>query len=163
LYIGHQRRAFGQVSSTLKERGQREPWPRGWRGIGRVFAAQEQALQTLGQVLAVQGLGQVRRWRQRQDLAHACAVVAAAHQDERQRGRTVLLAQAAQNAQAVDPWQLPVSDDQIVGVTRQQLQGLPSLVTGVHPGIATHARQDLFKQLPGRWIGLGDQHTRYSR
>ncbi|MNG27884.1 hypothetical protein D3C84_1130610 [compost metagenome] len=74
----------------------------------------------------------------------------------------MLLAKATQDRQAINPRQLPIGDYQVVGILRQQIQSLFAVATSVHPSIAAHTRQHLFKQLAGRRIGLGDQHAGYS-
>ncbi len=73
----------------------------------------------------------------------------------------MLLAKATQDSQAINTRQLPIGDDQVVRIMCQQILGLLPVAAGVHSGIAAHARQHLLKQLPGRRVSLGDQHTRY--
>ena len=163
LHVSHQRRTVCQLTTTLQIHRQRHARRQRRHLTGHLFTrVQQQVLQTLGQVFHVQGFGQVRRGRQRQSFAHAGAVVAAAHQNERQRRIALALAHIAQNIQAIDAGQLPVNDHQVVRIFRQQVQRLLAIGAQVQPRVAAHIQQHLLEQVAGPGVGLGNQHSRCS-
>jgi hypothetical protein len=136
LHVGHQRRAIGQFAATLQEHRQGHARRQRRHFARHLFPASSSNPCSAGQAFHVQRFGQVGRGASGR-LAHAGAVVAAAHQDERQRRIAFALAHAAQHIQAIDTGQLPVDDHQIVRL-RQQLQRL--LAVGTHPAVRHSAR-----------------------
>ncbi|MNL37714.1 hypothetical protein D3C87_1598740 [compost metagenome] len=164
LHVGHQRCAISQFASALQENRQGHA-RRQRRPIAQYLLAsiEQQTLQTPGQACHVQGFGQIGRRRQRQGLAHAGTVVTAAHQNEWQWRITFALANTAQHIQAIDAGQLPVNDHQVVGIFREQAQCFLTIGTQIQPYVAAHAQQYLLEQVTGPGVGLGNQHTRYSR
>ncbi|MNN13314.1 hypothetical protein D3C81_1263430 [compost metagenome] len=141
LHIGQQGRAVCQLTPTLQEGRQGHTWGQRRHIAGdRLPGAQQQALQAKRQALHVQRLGQVRRGRQRDRLAHAGTVVAVTHQNKRQRRMTAALAHTAQQTQAIDSRQLAIGNYQVVGLLGQQLQGLLAVGTQVQPCVAAHVQ-----------------------
>ena len=162
LHIGHQRRAVGLLTASLEKHRQRHTRRQRRHFAEHLFPGiEQQPLQTLGQAFHVQRLGQIRRRRQRNRFAHAGAVVAAAHQNERQRRIAFALPHAAQHVQTIDAGQLPVDDSEVIRHFAKQRHRLLTIGAQIQPRIATHVQQHLFEQVARPRVGLGNQHSGY--
>ncbi|MNP21598.1 hypothetical protein D3C76_1142220 [compost metagenome] len=163
LHIGQQRTAIGRGPASFEKTRQGHARLQRRHRTGDVFTdLEQQLLQAMTQGVHVQGLAQVSRRCERQGFAHAGAVAAITHENERQRRLTLLGAHIAQQIQAITARQFTRGNDQ-VRLARQRRQRLGAIGTDLHPCIATHAEQHLAEHLPYPRVAFGNQHTRCCR
>lgn len=110
-------------------------------------ALQQQPSQALHQVLGLERLHQVGGRRQCHGGAHAGLVGAVADQDERLLGDRAAQARFAQQLEAIHLRQVQLGQDQREAPAPAMRQRFSAIAAEDQPGIATHAEDQLAKQV----------------
>ncbi len=157
-HVGQQRRPLRGVARAFEESLQvlaRVPLRQ--RTGDHFVALQQQPSQALHQVLGLERLHQVGGRRQCHGGAHAGLVGAVADQDERLLGDRAAQARFAQQLEAIHLRQVQLGQDQREAPAPAMRQRFSAIAAEDQPGIATHAEDQLAKQVATPGVRVGNQ------